>query len=410
MPDAKKSWTVMVYLAGDNNLDENGVDDLKEMKKVGTTSGVNVVAQFDRAGAGQDTTRYCLRKGTTMEADAVETLGETDTGDPATLIDFIDWAVGSYPADHYLLVLWNHGQGWDDTDIYAGERARGVRRGRPRQIRHALFRTSVVGAAKLSARNGKVSRAILLDDNAKDFLDNLEMKKVVAAGKKRLGRKIDILGMDACLMSMAEVSFQLRDSVQYTVGSEQTEPVDGWPYDKILKALSSTPDMDPPALAQLIVKQYLASYKGSDEAVTQSAIDLSKASVLAGECKALASALKGAVADKAARAAVVDARNRVQEYEVQDNVDLVDLCRLLKGAAVPSAVKQACGRVIAAVEGQSKFVMAAGYYGSPMKGSHGLAIYFPTRAVSPLYAKLDFVKKTGWGAFLTKYLDATRAR
>ena len=28
----KKSWTVMVYLAGDNNLDGAGVVDLNEMK------------------------------------------------------------------------------------------------------------------------------------------------------------------------------------------------------------------------------------------------------------------------------------------------------------------------------------------------------------------------------------------
>lgn len=410
MPNVKKQWTVMVYLAGDNNLDENGVDDFKEMKKVGTTAGVNVVAQFDRAGEGLNTTRYCLRKGTRIEADAVETLGETNTGQPATLIDFIEWAVAEYPAEHYLLVLWNHGQGWDDTDIYASERARGIRRGRPRHIRHALFRTSVVGAARLSARNGKVSRAILLDDNAKDFLDNLEMKKVAAAAKKAMGGKIDILGMDACLMSMAEVAYQLRDSVQYTVGSEETEPVDGWPYDRILTVLSRTPDMTPAALSRLIVKQYLSSYKGSDEAVTQSMIDLSKAPALAGACKVLASALKAAVADRGARAAIVDARNRVQEYEVQDNVDLVDLCRLLKAAAVPAAVKQACDRVIAVVEGQATFVAAAGYYGSPMKGSHGVAIYFPTRMVSPLYGKLDFVKKTGWGSFLAKYVETTRAR
>ena len=64
MPNSGKKWTVMVYLAGDNNLDENGVDDLKEMKKVGTTPDINVIAQFDRVGAWLQTTRYCLMKAT----------------------------------------------------------------------------------------------------------------------------------------------------------------------------------------------------------------------------------------------------------------------------------------------------------------------------------------------------------
>lgn len=52
--------------------------------------------------------------------------------------DFIKWGVTGYPADHYLLVLRNHGQGWDDTDIYANERGAGARLMRSKPIRHAL--------------------------------------------------------------------------------------------------------------------------------------------------------------------------------------------------------------------------------------------------------------------------------
>ena len=124
MTNNKKKWTVMVYMAGDNSLDQNGLDDLSEMKKVGSTNDINVIAQFDRAQPGIPTRRFYLKKGTTIDADAVQSLGETDTGDPAALIDFIKWGANSYPADHYMLVLWNHGQGWDDTDIYADERGK----------------------------------------------------------------------------------------------------------------------------------------------------------------------------------------------------------------------------------------------------------------------------------------------
>ena len=46
---AGADWTVMVYLAGDNNLDGAGVADLREMKKVGSSASVNVIAQFDAA-------------------------------------------------------------------------------------------------------------------------------------------------------------------------------------------------------------------------------------------------------------------------------------------------------------------------------------------------------------------------
>jgi len=70
----------MVYLAGDNNLDSAGVTDLNEMKKVGSTNALNVVAQFDRRAASRQTHRYFLRKGGNLESDVVDNLGETKHG------------------------------------------------------------------------------------------------------------------------------------------------------------------------------------------------------------------------------------------------------------------------------------------------------------------------------------------
>ena len=68
----------MVYLAGDNDLDRNGREDSKEMKSVGTTADINVVAQFDSESAGHRTTRYLLTKGSDLAGDVVGTLGATD--------------------------------------------------------------------------------------------------------------------------------------------------------------------------------------------------------------------------------------------------------------------------------------------------------------------------------------------
>ena len=408
MPNpTKKSWTVMVYMAGDNNLDPNGVQDLKEMKGVGTTADINVVAQFDSESDAHRTTRFLLTKGSDLAADVVGTLGTTNTGDPKNLVDFATWAVTNYPAQRYLLVLWNHGQGWDDTDIYAGERHRSLRRLASGRARHALFHKPVRQLLEGATRDRVITRAILLDDNAKDFLDNLEIKKVVQAVHKKLRGKLDLLGMDACLMSMPEVGYQMRDHVAFTVGSEETEPLDGWPYTEILKGLAKTPNMTPDALGKLVVKEYLASYRGSSDAVTQSLCDLGQSRSLASAMKTLATALKKALSNPAARSAIRDARDRVQVYEVPDNVDLADLCTLFKGSAVPATVKKACDGVLVALK---KYVVSSGYFGTPMRNSKGASIYFPTVTISPLYARLDFVKKTGWGSFLKAYLTALRSR
>jgi hypothetical protein len=401
----KKSWTVMVYMAGDNNLDPEGVQDLMEMKKVGSTDKLNIVAQFDRA-AGHVARRYYLRKGGIVTGDAVASLGAVNTGDPKFLVDFIRWGIKSYSADHYLLVLWNHGQGWDDTDIYADERHRPLRRLVSGRSRHAFFHTPVRRMLEKAIGDQEV-RAILLDDNAKDFLDNQEMKKVLTDTAKLLGRKLDILGMDACLMNMAEVGYQICDSTDYMVGSEQTEPGAGWPYTTILAALAKSPGMTPKDLSTLIVDKYLASYTDAD-GVTYSACDLSKAGSLATAVGGLAMGLKASLSDVASQQRIQSVRNKVQSYEVADNIDLVDLCSLLAKAGTSPAIMADCQNVIKAV--QTGYIMKQGYKGEAMKNSKGVAIYFPLRSVSPLYAGLEFSKKTGWDTFLKAYLNAIQNR
>ena len=408
----KAAWTVLVYLAGDNNLDQSGVGDLLEMKKVGSTPRVNVVAEFDRASS-RGATRYLLRKGGTLAADAVTSLGRLNTGDPKNLLDFVRWGVKTCPAERYALVLWNHGQGWDDTDIYADERHRRFRPLSRGRVRRALFRPPVRRLLKAAIRKYE-ARAILLDDDAKDFLDNVEMKRVLAAAAAVAGRKLDVLGMDACLMSMAEVGYQVRESAAFAVGSEQTEPGDGWPYDRILRALAKQPEMEAKDLSALIVREYLASYAPGD-GVTQSACDLAQAEALASAVAALAKELTAALGEEALRGRILAARSRVQAYEIPDNVDLADFCALLAVGMPGSSVARRCADVARVVgtgaEGAGgSYVVSHGSKGADLAHSRGVAIYFPTMAVSPLYARLDWAQATGWGRFLEAYLSAVRGR
>lgn len=416
-----RNWTIMVYLAGDNNLDGAGVVDLNEMKKVGSSDQIAVLAQFDRAGAKGATTRYCLKKGTTVAKDAVQTLGETNMGDPKVLEDFVTWGVTNYPAEHYLLVLWNHGAGWDDANLYQGDVFSGsappisrkqqavatrgptisakalplaqTRAGMAR-TRRALFSTTVAAAVK--------QRGIAFDDQAQDFLDNVELKKVMTNIKRKLKRKIDILGMDACLMSMLEVAYQMRDLAEFSVGSEETEPGEGWPYDRILAALAAKPAMTPEEFSKTIVSQYLASYKASDS-VTQSAVKLSALKPLSAAVDGLAKALKGILTNAALRTALINARAQVQEYSrpYDDYCDLLDLCDLLDKGVNNPAVKTACTAVKQAA---AVAIVASGYKGSAVDNSKGISIYFPKRKLSPLYKTLDFTKQSSWDEFLVAYL------
>src|SRR6266404_3740600 len=425
---AGADWTVMVYLAGDNNLDGAGVADLREMKKVGSSASVNVIAQFDRGGSRGTSKRFYLRKGTDLPKDAVQDLGETDTGDPRVLCDFFRWGVNHYPARHYLLVIWNHGSGWDDSNLYANHgdyfsgdpppivrkgvvmnaegsvaRAQAPRKARP--VAMAQARSAVLRAHRAlfasTVDTMVMSRAIAFDDQAKDFLDNMELKRALGEMKKLLGRPLDIIGFDACLMAMLEVNYQIMATARYAVGSEEEEPGNGWPYDRVLKALAKKPAMAPDELARTVVAQYAASY-GPGDGVTLAAVDLGQSDSLAAAVEKLGRTLLARVGKQSEGTLLSAVRAKVQEYSApyDDYVDLVDLCDGLQRVLGDAAVTKACAAVKQAVD---KMVLASAAKGSGVARSHGISIYFPKHKVCALYAKLDFAKKNAWAKFIAAY-------
>lgn len=404
----KKAWTIAVYMAGDNDLDSNAYLDLAEIKKVGSTGDIHVIAQVDSDSAGHKTTRYALTKGpkSGLKKDAVQQLPNQNTGDPRSLIAFVDWAARNYPARRYALVLWNHGQGWDDTDIYARARARGLRPPRRRPLQRALFRTSVDKAARLTRRDGReTTRAILLDDNSKDFLDNVEMKKVAQAAVRKFGGPIDLLGMDACLMNQVEIAYQVRKQASFIVGSELTEPLDGWPYHKVLGALARRPSMGPADFAKTIVDAYIASYRGTGEDVTQSAVAVARVGSVERAVDVLARKMIQALKNESANDAIRFARMKALQFDdaLESNVDLRDFCDWLRAGKAPTAVKKAASTVSKALDG---YVVRTGHVGGEMKRASGVSIYFPEREISPLYrANLDFAKRNAWSRFLAAFVD-----
>jgi len=409
-PPGEREWTFMVYLAGDNNLEQNGRADLAEMKQVGSSPQVAVVAQFDRMSAGS-TRRYFLRRGSKLEEDAVgPELGETNTGDPHELERFITWAMSTYPAKRYALVLWNHGTGWKEDDVYKIAQSSGLYPSR----RAPELDPLVKGLVGRSARpvlfaptiNAILARGIAYDDTDCDFLDNAELKQAIRGALRDVGvEKLDLLGFDACLMNMLEVAYQLKDVAAHVVGSQDTEPVAGWPYDAVLGELSKRPQMAGPELAGVIVEHYLRSYGPYDE-VTQSALDLSRARevVLALNelCKYVLDNQDGC------ELAVGRAGRRAQSYSDPDYKDLYDFCRLLSERAGQEELKR---RALAVMEllappGEGRLVYAEAHRGLRLARSHGVSIYFPTRVLSPFYKRLDFASESLWDDMLRRLFGA----
>ncbi|HXE73865.1 MAG TPA: clostripain-related cysteine peptidase [Candidatus Nitrosotenuis sp.] len=231
-----KKWTVLVYSAADNDLQDFMIDDVDEMERVGSDGSTNLVVQLD---TGQAVRRMLLQKDSAqgIHSPVVENLGAQDMAAPATLADFVEWGIKNYPAQHYMLVISDHGDGWK-------------------------------GACQ--------------DDSHGNWMSLPDIRRGLEEAQKRTGVKLDVLGFDACNMGSAEVAYELRDTAGYLVASEKTEAAEGWPYsrwltEEVLRELQQANlarlDMPPDQLARLIVQ---AASKHQNDIETLSATDLSQ--------------------------------------------------------------------------------------------------------------------------------------
>ncbi len=232
------SWTIMVYLCGDNNLEPAGLADFVEMETAGSTGDVTVIVLMDTFTALEGTHWYVVDDAgynhvspDSHDCDCADILGvdecpgELDMGDGATLTYFLVNAVEFAPADNYMLVLWDHGGGWrgvcwDDSTLI--------------EVTPGVFWSSRLTTPETAA-------AIVAAEDEMDF-------------------KIDIIGYDACLNGAIEVVYENRDIADYMFASVNLVPWDGMNYTAILEAIEGDPGAEMLDIGKAIVDSYVEFY------------------------------------------------------------------------------------------------------------------------------------------------------
>jgi len=395
-------WTWLVYMAGDNNLEGAGRDDLAEMKRVGSTDQVNVVVQFDTEE--NKATRYRVEK---QKLRVLQQMPGVNCGDPKVLKAFLKWGIKTYPAQHYLVDIWNHGGGWENLPAdYDYDSIRSLKPAAAKKrlrVRRSIFKTTV---QKIHKRP-PTSRAVAIDCGSQDYLDNQELRKALAAALPG-GKKFDVFACDACLMNMLEIAYEMKDTAHVMVGSEETEPGAGWPYAAILKALVAKPATSPSDLAKIVVAEYGKYFTKAHTPATQSALSLDRIASVASAVNALAVALLADVQSVAGT--VTLARDRAQRYEMPEYIDLGDFAAQLARRLPSNApVQAAVAAINAALDAKSAgaFVIANTTTAPSVARSTGVSIYFPhSGEYAPDYSDLLFSQQGKWKELLEAVFKA----
>lgn len=390
-----ESWLVMMYQDADDKVLEQDITlDLNEAERVGSTDNVTIVAQLDRYRGGfsgddnwTSARRYLVTRDNDLNrigSELVEDLGEVNMSDTNTLVDFATWAMQTYPADRYALILSDHGMGWpggwSDGD----------------------------SAARASS-NAPLGQA------AGDQLFLNEIDTALSDILRQTGvEKFDLLGMDACLMGHIEVLSALEPHARYAVLSQETEPALGWAYADAFEALTANPAMDGGLFGQAIVNGYivedqrildenaradllrqtsgmsglfgstprmsasqLAQQMGGD--ITLAAIDLSQVPALMDRTNDLAYVLQNANQSQVARAKGY-ARSFTSIFGRQvppSYIDLGNFAQLLQREVNNQQVSQAASQVVAAID---RSVVAI-KNGPNKRGATGVSVYFPNSSL-----------------------------
>ncbi|MHB8876535.1 MAG: clostripain-related cysteine peptidase [Myxococcaceae bacterium] len=365
-------WTVLVYVIADNNLETFALQDLVEMASPGSNATVKVLVEIDRSPEFSassvlnqpnftSTKRFQVNAGSLTQ---IADLGELDMGTSSTLADFITWGMQAEPAQHYALVLWDHGGGWkqfgvDDTNGHSGLTLGEVRQG------------VTIGLA--------------------------------GAGKP----KFDVIGFDACLMATWETAYELRNLANVLVASEETEPGHGWDYSPMVTALRNISAITPGGLGQVIAdgfKVQAAQNPTAAKSITLSVIDMSKMTGLVNAVNGLATVLNSHIGNLQGWIDVARARQESKAFGTPGPYDLVDLQHVAERAkaVIGTVVSSQADAVIAAVGAAVIYQVV----GAGQTNAHGTSIYFALEnsAYDPAYQALEIVSATSWDEFLTNFV------
>ncbi|MFD1710883.1 hypothetical protein FVQ98_01275 [Ottowia sp. GY511] len=220
----KAKTTVLVYMVA-SNLIGNAQHTLRGLYEARVSKDVNVILQI--GGANEDgllddeldlreLRRYRLvpdpdNQGKTWDLEPLpqaQQPAQASMSEPGTLRDFLKWGAEAFPADQFVVSMWDHGGG--PIGGFGSDYALGGGKGMSvNEVRNAL---------------------------------------------RDSGVHFELIGFDACLMSSLEVASMLAPYGNYLVASEDVTT--GWNWTSLMNFLADQPSASGDQIGKNIVQHY----------------------------------------------------------------------------------------------------------------------------------------------------------
>lgn len=424
-------WTMLVFTQANNNLSSFAMKNFSDMASIGSNKNFNALVQWYQPNI-KGVWRYKIEAGKMLLDQCLQV--DSDGTTSADLIDSMRWAVTNYPANKYSLVLWNHGIGivdpawgkmrpWEIHQPRIGF-AQEVIRDNPRiqlagltvdeAVTEGLDATSTSTCSLMDFVTTS-TRGILFNEQTRTYMDNQTLHFALSEIKASVlnNRKLDLLGMDACLMAMLEVGYLAKDVANVLVASQEVELAQGWNYQALVNALN-VKNNSAANIARSIVSSYEKMYTNRIPFFTQSAIDLSGMEPIRESLDAMIAAFRACRnTDKSTMMDVLrKARQTCQRFSSPNYVDLhsllTELQKSMDNVSNATAVTQTTAytqlrTALAASKTLIETYVFANATGPNMTRAKGLSIYFPFSKIDQSYPKTTFAQDSLWHGFLQEF-------
>ncbi|HNG33335.1 MAG TPA: clostripain-related cysteine peptidase [Blastocatellia bacterium] len=451
---SKKEWTIMLYMAGDNNLAVNMAYAMGQLKEFANEANgkLNLFVYYD-GNSPVTPTLYCdfsekdpKYYRSHLIADKPFKITEKrineNAADPGSILNFVDWCVNrqSGRAERYAFIFSGHSLGFLGEGLFRDETS-----GKSMNLSDLMYALDRMTACQEFVSNVKANPSEF--NNCNPWGDDKYAERFLLGDNAHelLGRQLDILGFDSCVMGMFEVGSQFRHCAKTMIVSEGSIPSAGWTYAKLLRDLCEGTDKTTEELAAGLVENYI---KGQSEfviggvSVDMAAWNMDKfieLQVLIGmltsnllKCFAPGSPLYVPM-----ERAILKVHWKCQSYMYDQNVDLGDFCELLLQECdcieqelgsgdhnqLLSDLKWNCKDILQALQ---DVVIQSGFSGGRYQYSNGVSIFFPWSLEAYEAAEADYntlwatTEASGfsqtssllpWSEFLKTYLrDVSRRK
>jgi hypothetical protein len=354
--DDAETVTIMLYLCGTDLESKSGMAtaDLEEMVSASLNDDIRIIVETGGTSRWQNSVvkngtnqRFRVKQGGLQTLD--DSVGKRSMVEPDTLSDFIRYCKSNFPADRYMLIMWDHGggslTGYGYDELYPND-------------------------------------SMSLDEFNEALKDG--------------GCTFDFIGFDACLMATLETALVCEQYADYFIASEATEPGTGWYYTNWLSSLSADPAMSTLDVGKAIIDDFV-KYSSSSSQTTLSLIDLAEFSGTVPAAFTSFAASTSELIENDAYSEVASARSGSRDFSTSTRINQIDLIHFAENLDTAES-----NALADALRGCVKYNRNS----TNISHANGVSIYFPYQSLSKVSAAMKTYDAIGMDESYSKCIKS----